>query len=122
MEQIRIDTYNKIPSNEEFIRWANDAAALVNRYNWGDEKVRPWSYPITVASIIEDVYGAPLCTYGSKVELYLLAKGLTKILNAWEDKEINGVTLLRKDTGKVFKVDREDVEFFLETGKFEVVE
>ena len=122
MEQIRIDTPNKIPSNEEFMRWANDAAALVNRYNWGDEKVRPWGYPITVASIIEDVYGAPQCTYGSKVELYQLAKGLTKILNAWENTEVNGVAILRKLTGKILKVDADWVEIFLETGKYEVVE
>lgn len=121
MEQIRVEISNRIPTNEEFIRWANDATALVDKYNWENIEVRPWSYPMTVINAIDYVRSAPQCTYGSKAELYLLAKGLTKILNSWEDRELNGVTLLRKDTGKVFKVNKDDVEFFLENGKYEIV-
>lgn len=121
MEQIRIEVGRKMPTDEEFIRWADDAAALIHKYEWEDRSVWPWNYPIPVTKIVNDIHGAAQYSFGSKWELYLLAKGLTDIFNKWEDKEINGVILLRKETGKVFKVDREDVEFFLETGKYEVV-
>ena len=121
MRMMQIEVTKKMPNDDEFIRWSNDAAALVHKYEWEKRTVCPWSCPINVLDVIDQVNEAPQCTYGSKVEAYQLAKGLTKILNAWERQELEGIELKRKDTGKIIKVDPEDVEFFMETGKFEVI-
>ena len=124
MEQIKIESGYTIPTDEEFIRWSDDAAALVRKYNWVDRKVWPWNFPIEIADILEQIHTAPLCTYGSKVECYLLAKGLTDILNKWEEKELTGVTLKNLRTGKIFKIDKEFAEEMMKDmpGKYEVVE
>lgn len=124
MEQIRIKSGYRIPTNEEFIRWSNDAAALVSKYNWEDKKVWPWSFPMSVVSIIDQVRTAPICTYGSKVECYLLAKGLTDILNSWEKTELEGITLKNLKTGKIFKIEKDFADEMIKDmpGKYEVVE
>lgn len=121
MEQIRIEKGKRVPTDAEFIRWADDAAALVHRYGWEKRTIRPWSYPVTIVSIIEEAKEAPKSTFGSRGQTYLLAKGLTEILNYWEDRELHGVAIRGVVTGEVIKVYSDEVEFFLETGKFEVV-
>lgn len=124
MEQIRIKSGYRIPTDEEFIRWSDDAAALVSKYNWEDKKVWPWNFPMSVVSIIDQVRTAPICTYGSKVECYLLAKGLTDILNAWEKTELEGITLKNLKTGKTFKIEKDFAEEIIKDmpGKYEVIE
>lgn len=124
MEQIKIELGYRIPTDEEFIRWSDDAAALVSKYNWEDKKVWPWNFPMSVVSIIDQVRTAPICTYGSKVDCYLLAKGLTDILNAWEKTELEGITLKNLKTGKTFKVDKGLTDEMMKDmpGRFEVVE
>lgn len=122
MEQIRIELGYKVPSDKEFIRWSNEAAALIRKYNWKGRKVSPWGYPERVEYIVEFVAQAPGSTYGSKSQMYLLAKGLTKILNSWEEAELNGIYLKRLSTGKVFKIGKDFAEFMLESGGYEVVE
>lgn len=122
MKQIEILKTNKIPTDEEFIRWANDAAALIYKYDWENRSVWPWNYPIPLTKIVNDIYDAPLYTYGSKVELYLLAKGLTNILNAWERTELEGVKIRSLKTGKVSKVDKDIAEELIAEGYAERVE
>jgi hypothetical protein len=124
MEQIKIESGRKIPTDEEFIRWSDEAAALVHKYDWENRSVWPWNYPIPVTKIINDIHGAAQYSFGSKWELYLLAKGLTDIFNAWEKKEIEGVTLKNLKTGKIFKIDKEFAEEMMKDmpGKYEVVE
>lgn len=124
MKQIEIVKYSKIPTDEEFIRWSDDAAALVHKYNWEDKKVWPWSFPMSVVSIIDQVRTAPICTYSSKVECYLLAKGLTDILNAWEKIELEGITLKNLKTGKTFKIEKDFADEMMKDmpGKYEVIE
>jgi hypothetical protein len=123
MEQIKIKSGYRIPTDEEFIRWSDDAAALVQKYKWENKTVRPWSYPIEIIRLISDIRTAPQCTYGSKVELYLLAEGLTRILNRWEDTELNGVTLKNLKTGETFKIDKELADEMVQDlpERFEVV-
>lgn len=123
MEMMKIEVAKRIPNDDEFIRWSNDAAALVHKYGWENRTVSPWSCPINVLDVINQVNEAPQCTYGSKCEAYLLAKGLTKIFNAWEDTEVNGMTLKNLKTGKIFKIDREMGELMMEDmpGKYEVI-
>ncbi len=123
MEMMRIEAEYRIPLDDEFTRWSNDAAALVHKYGWEDRNVYPWSYPINVLKLISEVSDAPHCTYGSKVELYQLAKGLTRIFNSWENTEVNGMTLKNLRTGKIFKIDREMGELMMEDmpGKYEVI-
>lgn len=124
MKQIKIESGRKIPTDEEFIRWSDEAAALVHKYDWENRSVWPWNYPIPVTKIINDIHGAAQYSFGSKWELYLLAKGLTDIFNAWEKKEIEGVTLKNLKTGNIFKVDKEFAEEMIKDmpGKYEVIE
>ena len=124
MKQIKIESGRKIPTDEEFIRWSDEAAALVHKYDWENRSVWPWHYPIPVTKIINDIHGAAQYSFGSKWELYLLAKGLTDIFNAWEKKEIEGVTLKNLKTGNIFKVDKEFAEEMIKDmpGKYEVIE
>lgn len=123
IKQIEIELGRKMPTNKEFIRWSDDAAALIRKYGWEDRSVWPWNYPIPVTKIVNDVHGAPQYTYGSKCELYLLAKGLTDILNAWEKTEVEGVTLKNLKTGKVFKIDKVFADEMMADmpGKYEVI-
>ena len=124
MKQIKIESGRKIPTDEEFIRWSDEAAARVHKYDWENRSVWPWNYPIPVTKIINDIHGAAQYSFGSKWELYLLAKGLTDIFNAWEKKEIEGVTLKNLKTGNIFKVDKEFAEEMIKDmpGKYEVIE
>jgi len=124
VRQIVIELGHKVPTDEEFVRWSDEAAALVRKYNWVDRKVWPWNFPIEIADILEQIHTAPLCTYGSKVECYLLAKGLTDILNKWEEKELTGVTLKNLRTGKIFKISKECADEMMADmpGKYEVIE
>jgi len=124
MEQIRIELGHKMPTDEEFVRWSDEAAALIHKYDWENKSVWPWNYPIPVTKVVNDIHGAAQYSFSSKWELYLLAKGLTDIFNAWEKKEIEGVTLKNLKTGNIFKVDKEFAEELVKDkpGKYEVVE
>ena len=123
MRQIEKTLGRNVPSDREFIRWSNEAAALIDKYNWKGRTVRPWSFPIEVTDLVDQIQTAPVCTYGSKVECYLLAKGLTDIFNAWEKTELEGVTLKNLKTGKVFKIDKEFADEMMADmpGKYEVI-
>ena len=123
MRQIIIESGCKIPTKEEFIRWSDEAAALIHKYGWEDRSVWPWEYPIPVTQIVNDIHGAKQCSFGSQRELYLLAKGLTDILNKWEEKELTGITLKNLRTGETFKIDKEFAEMMMADmpGKYEVI-
>lgn len=124
IKQIEIELGYKMPSDEEFVRWSDDAAALIHKYDWENRSVWPWNYPIPVTKIVNDIHDAAQYSFGSKWELYLLAKGLTDILNKWEETELNSVMLKNLRTGKVFKISKESADEMMADmpGKYEVVE
>lgn len=123
MKQIIIEVGHKIPTDEEFIRWSDEATALIHKYSWENRSVWPWGNPIPVTKIVNDIRGAKQCSFGSQRELYLLAKGLTDILNKWEEKELTGVTLKNLRTGEIFKIDKDFAEMVMADmpGKYEVM-
>lgn len=122
IKQMEVEIGNKIPTDTEFIKWANSAAALVRKYNWEDVKVHPWNYPIAVSSLIDDVYDAPNCSYGSKVQIWSVARKLTDILNAWEYTEMYGTKVRSLKTGRVSMMDRDIAEELIAEGYAERVE
>lgn len=124
MEQIRIELGHKMPTDEEFVRWSDEAAALIHKYDWENKSVWPWNYPIPVTKIVNDIHSAAQYSFSSKWELYLLAKGLTDILNKWEEKELTGVTLKNLRTGKIFKIEKDFADEMMKDmpGKYEVIE
>ena len=124
IKQIEIESGYKMPSDEEFVRWSDEAAALIHKYDWENRSVWPWNYPIPVTKIVNDIHGAAQYSFGSKWELYLLAKGLTDILNKWEENELTGVTLKNLRTGKIFKINKEFADEMMADmpGKYEVIE
>ena len=122
IKQMEVEIGNKIPTDTEFIKWANSAAALVRKYNWEDVKVYPWNYPIAVSSLINDAYDAPNCSYGSKVQIWSVTRKLTDILNAWEYTEMYGVKVRSLKTGRVSMMDRDIAEELIAEGYAERVE
>ena len=105
MEKMKCTGTRRIPSDEEFIRWSTEAAAMVDKYGWHDRTVMPWSWVEKITKIIDDV-----------------ANGLTDIMNHREQTELNGVTIKNLKTGKTFKVDKDMVDLFTESEYHVVIE
>ena len=115
MEKMKCAGTSLIPSDAEFIRWSDEAAAMVEKYNWYDREVMPWSWLEKVTDIIAQVASGVGSTNGSKQMLWSLANGLTDIMNHWENTELNGVTIQNLKTGKTFKVDKDMADIFFES-------
>ena len=122
MEKMKCIGTRRIPSDEEFIRWSTEAAAMVNKYGWYDRTVMPWSWVEKVTKIIDDVADGIHCTFGSKELLWSLANGLTDIMNHWEQTELNGVIVKNLKTGITLKVDKDMVDLFLDSDYHIVIE
>ena len=115
MEKMKCVGTSLIPSDAEFIRWSDEAAAMVEKYNWYDREVMPWSWLEKVTDIIAQVASGVGSTNGSKQMLWSLANGLTDIMNHWEQTELYGIIVMNLNSGKIFKVDKDMADFFYES-------
>lgn len=69
---------------EAFVR---DAEDMVNRYGWEEREVHPYSFPVKIKKILNDLRDYDRCTSGSQEYLISLANGLADIMNKWEEHE-----------------------------------
>ena len=122
MEKMKCVGTSLIPSDAEFIRWSDEAAAMVEKYSWYDREVMPWSWLEKVTDIIAQVASGVGSTNGSKQMLWSLANGLTDIMNHWENTELNGITIQNLKTGKTFKVDKDMADIFFESENHVIID
>ena len=106
----------KYTFNEDVAEYVKEARRMVSAYGWEEKEVYPYSYPEKVTKIIDMISDYPDCTTGTKYYLLDYANGLAKILNAWEDVELNGVPVRFLKTGKVHKVTAEEAEWMVYEG------
>lgn len=111
----------KYAFNEDVAEYVKEARRMVSTYGWEEKEVYPYSYPEKVTKIIDMISDYPDCTTGTKYYLLDYANGLAKILNAWEDVELNGVLVRNPRTGKVFKLKEDEAEFMVEEGFVEYI-
>ena len=70
---------------EEFVK---EAERMIELYGWQDMITHPYpNCPVKVTKIIADLKDYDRCTRGSKEYLVMLANGLGKIMNKWEEYE-----------------------------------
>lgn len=81
----KIKTGANLIERQKFIR---EADRMISEYGWQDKVVHPWSYPIKITSIIDDLRDYDSCTIGSKHQIISLVNGLADILNEWEKVEL----------------------------------
>lgn len=81
----KLTNYSNYVERQKFIK---EAESMIKKYGWEEKTVHPWSYPIKVTSIIDDLKDYDLCTTGSKHQIISLVNGLADILNAWEKYEL----------------------------------
>ena len=105
-----------IATTEEVEAFVKEARHMVNHYGWADRTVTPWGYVEKVTKTINDIADYRRCTFSSKQMLITLANGLARVMNAWEQQELTGITLRSIKTGKVVKVDECIVDLYLDNG------
>ena len=94
----------------EFIATAEN---MITQYGWQNKTVHPYSFPMKVTKIIEDLKDSDRCTEGSKDYLIALANGLAPIMNSWEEYEhAEKITVRIKKSGKIIKILASDLEMF----------
>ncbi|WP_298535710.1 hypothetical protein [uncultured Methanobrevibacter sp.] len=77
--------YNVRQQVKAFIK---EADRMVNAYGWQNRVTYPYSYPMKITGIIEELKDYDSYTAGSKAHLISLANGLADILNAWEEHHV----------------------------------
>lgn len=98
------------PDVAEFIATAEN---MIAKYGWQDKTVHPYSFPMKVTKIIEDLKDYDRCTEESKDYLIALANGLAPIMNSWEEYEhAEKITVRIKKSGKITKILASDLEMF----------
>ena len=105
----------RIDERIKFMKLKARAEELTAKYNWYDEKVRPYSYQISVREVLKECEDYDDCTRGSQEYLYLLIKGLVEILEAWEQTELSKVWVIYK--GKRRRMAQEVIENLRECGE-----
>lgn len=91
---------------KEFVKTATE---MVAKYGWELRTVSPWGFAEKVPEVIKQV-GCRQTPYRRT-----LANGLAQIMNAWENTEVNGVSIVTK-SGKVIKVSKEDADELVADG------
>ena len=104
--------FGKITENE-IMMFVNSASEMIRKYGWENENVHPHGYPMNVCSVVRQICDWGECTRGSKEYLVLLANGLAKILNAWEEYELaERIQVRSKANGKVLTILKRDLDMF----------
>lgn len=104
---------NKIEKRADVAEFIKTAESMIVKYGWQDKTVHPYSYPMKVTKIIEDLKDYDKCTEGSKDYLIALANGLVPIMNSWEEYEhAEKITVRIKKSGKITKITADDLEMF----------
>ena len=117
LNELRTGKYAKdIATAEEVAAFVNEARHMVAEYGWEDWTVTPWGYAEKVTKTINYIADYRRCTFSSKQMLISLANGLARVMNAWEQQELTGITLRSIKTGKVVKVGEEIVDLYLDNG------
>ena len=117
LNELRTGEYAKdIATAEEVAAFVREAKHMVALYGWSDRTVTPWGYAEKVTKTINDIADYRRCTFSSKQMLITLANGLARVMNAWEQQELTGITLRSIKTGKVVKVGEEIVDLYLDNG------
>jgi len=117
LNELRTGKYAKdIATAEEVAAFVNEARHMVAEYRWEDRTVTPWGYAEKVTKTINYIADYRRCTFSSKQMLISLANGLARVMNAWEQQELTGITLRSIKTGKVVKVDECIVDLYLDNG------
>jgi len=106
---------NKIKYQLDVTNFIRDAENMIEKYGWQEKTVMPYSFPVKVTKIINDLKDFDRCTESSQQYLISLANGLVPILNSWEKHEqAEKVEVRIKSSGKIIKIAREDFEMFSE--------
>lgn len=106
---------NKIEnrSAEAVMAFIKDAEEMINKYGWQDKTVTPYSFPVKVTKIIDDLKDYTRCTEGSQDYLISLANGLPRILNKWEEYENTPKIKVKiKKSGKIIEICEDELETF----------
>ena len=90
---------------ESFIK---EAERMVQEYGWQEWTVHPYSFPMKITKIVDDLKDYDRCTKGSKEYLIQLANGLAEIMNAWEEREkAPKIRVMVLDSGKVIEIEED---------------
>ena len=92
------------------------ARRMVYDYHWEDKVVHPYGHAEKVMHILDLLSDYKNYTYDSQIALIDYANGLADIMNKWEETELTGVILVSTRTGRKYKVNKNDVDFYLESG------
>ena len=102
------------PNENERLAFISEAERMIKEYGWEDKSVHPWSYPVKIVEIIDDIKDYDHCSKGSQDYLVTLANGLGEILNEWERREkLPKVRIKCLKDGKIKELPDEDAELFL---------
>ena len=107
---------HQIATVEEVNEFVNEAKDMVKKYGWEERTVAPWGYAENVMKTIDYIADFKSCTFSSKQMLITLANGLAKVMNTWEERELYGISIKSVKTGKISKVEKDMVDFYLENG------
>ena len=88
--------------------FVKEAERMVQEYGWQERTVHPYSFPMKVTKIVDDLKDYERCTSGSKLYLIGLANGLAEIMNAWEEQEkAPKIRVMVLDSGKVIEIEED---------------
>ena len=93
--------------------WVAEADRMIAEHGWQEKTVAPYGFATKVTEIVDRVRDYDSYEAGSRGIIYAEAKGLTRVLNAWEEYEkAPKVEVRRKSDGKVGKILIEDLPLF----------
>lgn len=85
--------------SSEMASFVREAERMVRAYGWENMEVHPYSYAVKVTKVISDIKDYDICTKGTKEYLVALANGLARILNKWEEYELEPMVAVRLTNG-----------------------
>ena len=114
MLNVIVNDSNRRKSVMEFVK---EAERMIDKYNWQNKTVHPYSYPVKITKVIKDIKSFDNCTECSKEYLVCLANGLGRILNSWEKYEnSNKIKIKGIKSGQVIVVNEDIGNEFINSG------
>lgn len=106
---------NRATRRKEVLAFINEADRMISTYGWEEKTVFPYSFPVKVTKIIDDLRCFDNCSESSKDYLVSLANGLPNLMNHWEERELEPQVRVRfTNTGREKTIPQSDVDTFTE--------
>ena len=93
--------------------WLAEADRMIAEHGWQEMTVTPYGFATKVTELVDRLRDYDSYTEDSRWVILSEIRGLTRVLNAWEEYEkAPKVEVRRKSDGKVIRIRIEDIPLF----------